>query len=238
MINGLYSGAAALETLAKQQEMISSNLMHVNSSGHRRTQAGVKQRFEEQNIDTSIDLGPEIGTLQRSFEQGRHVDTGRPLDVAISGDGFLVFDVEGTDHYSRNGRLFRHPETNLLINEEGYPIQGEAGPITIDLSIADRDIAIASDGTVSAQGVELGRLKTAAFTDNQSLIPVGIASFITGENSVESEKSVQLSQFNHELSNVQPVTELIALIDNSRQYEAVQKATRAISDSLQEYIRA
>ncbi|TWU02373.1 flagellar hook-basal body protein [Stieleria varia] len=238
MINGLYSGAAAMETLAKQQEMISANLMHVNSSGHRRTQAGIQQRFEAENLDASIDLGPEVGTLQRSFEPGRHLETGRPLDVAISGDGFLVFDVDGTEHYSRNGRLFRNPETNLLINEEGFPIQGENGPITIDPSISDRDIAIATDGTISANGVELGRIQTAAFEDNQSLIPVGIASFIAGENSVKSDALVQLSQFNHELSNVQPVTELIALIVNSRQYEAVQKATRALSDSLQEYIRA
>ncbi len=46
MMDGLYSGAAALDTLAKQQEVISSNLMHANSSAHRRIQAGVKQRFE------------------------------------------------------------------------------------------------------------------------------------------------------------------------------------------------
>ncbi len=54
---------------------------------------------------------------------------------------------------------------------------------------------------------------------------------------MESERSVQVTQFRHELSNVQPVSELVALIVNNRQYEAVQKATRAISDSLREYIR-
>ena len=110
MLNGLYSGAAALNTLAKQQELISSNLMHLNSSGHRRLQGGVNQRFELENLDASIDLGPEIETIHTDFEPGRLNQTGRPLDVAIAGDGFFVFDNNGSDYLSRNGRLFRDPQ--------------------------------------------------------------------------------------------------------------------------------
>lgn len=237
MINGLYSGASAMNMLAKQQEVISSNLMHLNSSGHRRTQAGVHQRFEADYPETSLDLGPEVRTLRRSFESGRQVPTDRPLDVAISGDGFLVFDVNGNDHYSRNGRLFRDPNSNQIINEEGFPLQGETGPITIDPGISDRDIAIATDGTISAEGVPLGKIKTVAFTDNQSLVPVGIAGFVRGPDSIESESTPIVTQFHHELSNVQPVSELVTMIVNTRQYEAVQKATRALADSLREYIR-
>ena len=237
MINGLYSGAAAMNMLAKQQEVISSNLMHVNSSGHRRTQVGVKQRFDLENVDVNIDLGPQVHKLQRSFEAGRRLNTDRPLDVAITGDGFFVFDVDGTEHYSRNGRLFRDPDSNLIINEEGYPIQGENGPITIQPIVSDRDIAIATDGTISAQGVEIGKLKMVAFSDNQSLKPVGIASFVRTDDSIESENKPSVTQFHHELSNVQPVSELVSMIVNNRQYEAVQRATRALADSLREYIR-
>ena len=237
MINGLYSGAAAMEMLARQQEVISANLMHVNSSGHRRTQWGVQQRFEKNNLDALIDLGPEIEKEARSFEEGRRVKTGRPLDVALHGDGFLVFDVNGTDHFSRNGRLFRHPETNQIINEEGFPIQGDNGPITIDATVSDRDLVIATDGTISANGTDIGKMKLVAFTDNQTLTPVGIASFTRTPETVEAETSPIVSQFHHELSNVQPVNELISLIVNTRQHEAVQRATRALGDSLREYIR-
>lgn len=237
MIDGLYSGASALDTLAKQQEIISSNLMHANSSGHRRIQAGVKQRFELENIDANIDLGPEIETYQTDFQPGRQLQTGRPLDVAVSGDGFFVFEDGATELLSRNGRLFRNPESNLLVNEEGFPIQGESGPISIDSNIADQDLTIAPDGTIAAGGNALGRIRTVAFEDNNTLIPVGVSAFTASSRSVESDRNVELSQYRHELSNVQPVAELVAMIVNNRQYEAVQKATRALSDSLREYIR-
>jgi len=237
VLNGLYSGASALNTLAKQQELISSNLMHVNSSGHRRLTGSVHQRFELENLDASIDLGPEIRSIQTDFEPGRLNQTDRPLDVAIAGDGFFVFDNNGSDYLTRNGRLYRDPNSNELVNDKGFPIQGEGGPITIDEGISDRNIAIAPDGTVSTNGEVLGQIKTVAFTNNQSLEAVDVTGFKPGATSVESDESVMVSQFQHELSNVQPVTELVALIVNNRQHEAVQKATRAISDALREYIR-
>ncbi|MEL6108160.1 MAG: flagellar hook basal-body protein [Planctomycetota bacterium] len=237
MIDGLYSGASALDVLAKQQELISNNLMHLNTSGHRRQQLAVKQRFEVENIDASIDLGPEVEVRQVDFSQGRRVDTGRPLDVAISGDAFLVFNDGNRDLYSRNGRLFRDAESNLLVNEEGFPIQGEDGDITIDPSVADREISIGNDGTIMARGNVVGKIQSIAFEDNQTLVPVGVAGFVKGNNSVETESGARVIQFQHELSNVQPVSELVALIVNNRQYEAVQKATSAMSDALREYIR-
>jgi flagellar basal body rod protein FlgG len=242
MNNGLFSGAAALDMLAKKQEVISSNLAHANTSGHRRVQASVNQTFHLDDPDSTILMGPEIESFAPDFTPGRQLNTGRPLDVSIAGDGFFVFDnsTDGnnSEYLSRNGRLFRDAESNLLVNEEGFPIQGDTGTITIDPTIADQDVSIAADGTVSANGDVLGQIKTAVFENNQTLIPLGVAGFIPGPNSVAIEQPANVQQFQHELSNVQPVNELVALIANSRQYEAVQKATRALSESLREYIRA
>lgn len=238
MINGLYSGAAAMQTLAKHQELISSNLMHVNSSGHRRVQPGVKQRFEQSSPYTTMDLGPEVQTIATDFSPGRQTPTGRPLDVAIAGDGFFVFETGDRQYLTRNGRLFRDSETNILVNEDGVPVRGEAGTITIDPDISDRDITIGQDGTVSANGNTLGKISAIAFEDNATLIPVGAIGFTPGPESIESTADIKITQFSHELSNVQPVSELIALIVNTRHHEAVEKATRTLSETLKEYIRS
>jgi flagellar basal body rod protein FlgG len=238
MINGLYSGAAAMQTLAKHQELISSNLMHANSSGHRRAQPAIRQRFEQASPGTTLDLGPEVETTTTDFTPGRTTPTDRPLDVAIDGDGFFVFENGNQQLLTRNGRLFRNPDTNELVSEDGFPIQGESGTITIDQDVSDREITIASDGTVSARDQEVGRIRTVAYQDNRSLTPVGALAFTPGPNSVESDAVVQMRQFSHELSNVQPVSELIALIVNTRHHEAVEKATRTLSESLKEYIRS
>lgn len=238
MINGLYSGAAAMQTLAKHQELISSNLAHVNSSGHRRVQPAVRQRFDETSDTTTLDLGPEVEKLTSDFSQGRHEPTGRPLDIAIAGDGFFVYEDGGQQYLTRNGRLYRNPETNVLVNEDGIPIRGENGNITIDPDVSDREITIAADGTISARDREVGKISPVAYQDNQTLIQVGALGFQPGPDSVESDVPVKINQFTHELSNVQPVSELIALIVNTRQHEAVEKATRTLSESLREYIRS
>lgn len=237
MINGLYSGASAMQTLAKHQEMISSNLSHINSSGHRRVEPAVRQRFQLDR-STTIELGPEIEVAATDFRPGRQVPTERPLDVAIDGDGFFVF-LKGEQQYlTRNGRLFRNPESGELVNEDGLPIQGENGPITINEDVADSQITISSDGRVSTGDQEVGRIAAVSYEDNSSLIQVGALGFTPGPDSVESETPVKLIQFSHELSNVQPVAELIALIVNTRQHEAIENATRTLSETLREYIRS
>ncbi|MCR9296403.1 MAG: flagellar hook-basal body protein [bacterium] len=240
MINGLYSGASAMDVLSQQQEVIADNLMHVNTSGHRRKQATLVQKFVLDNQHASQDLGPELENLSVDFKPGRRVQTGRPLDVAVASDGFLVFENQeaGKEYLSRNGRLYRDPSSLQLVNDEGFPIQGENGPITIDVQVADQSITIMPDGTVSAEGRRIDRIRTVAFEDNQTLIPVGAAGFLRGEESVEAGFSVQLEQGFHELSNVQPVTELVSLIVNSRQFEANQRAMRSVSDALRDYIRS
>ena len=83
----------------------------------------------------------------------------------------------------------------------------------------------------------LGKIQARAYTDNQTLTSVDVTGFRPGDDSVVSDESVAISQREHELSNVQPVSELVNLIVNSRQTEAVQKASRAISDTLREHIR-
>lgn len=238
MINGLYSGASAMQMLAKHQEVISSNLMHANSSGHRRVQPAIRQRFEIDSPDTTQDLGPEIENFTTDFRPGRKVPTERPLDIAIEGDGFFAFENGNEQYLTRNGRLFRDAESNQLVNEDGLPIVGETGPITIDPEIGDTEISIGTDGTVSAAGQELGRIQAVAFEDNATLVPVGALGFTPGPNSVESDQAVRISQYSHEISNVQPISELIALIVNTRQHEAIEKATRTLSESLKEYIRS
>jgi flagellar basal body rod protein FlgG len=185
-----------------------------------------------------VDLGPEVEAFSTDFSPGRVVPTERPLDVAVEGDGFFVFENGNEQYLTRNGRLFRDPESNLLVNEDGLPIAGEGGPIEIDPDIPDSQISIASDGTVSAGDQQFGQIRAVAYEDNTTLVPAGPLGFTPGPQSIESDQPVRMAQFSHELSNVQPMSELIALIVNTRQHEAIQKATRTLSESLREYIRS
>lgn len=237
MINGIYSGAAAMDVLAQQQEIISDNLMHANSSGHRKKVAGVAQRFDKDLANLNLDLGPEVALESRDFKQGRMIQTDRALDITIHGDGFFAFEKNTQEYLTRDGRVYRDAVTGNLVNAEGFPLQGENGPITIDSDISDRVVTVASDGTISAEGNELGKIKIVSFADNQKLLSDGEIGFVRGPAAVEVPSNVSLGQFEHELSNVEPVSELVALIINSRQHQALERATRTISEALGEHIR-
>src|SRR5436190_2423888 len=108
MLRGLYSLASAMDVSATNHEVVAANLAHVNSPGYRR-QAMQFESFVPQpstggasRPDNTI---PSVraGNTYTSFESGPLQQTGNPLDVSVSGDGFFVFQGPRGPLYSRNG---------------------------------------------------------------------------------------------------------------------------------------
>lgn len=239
MIRGLYNGAAALDVLARQQELISSNLANVNTSGFRASRASVAQSNIEPSSGSINELGPEISEVRLEFSNGRLQRTDRPLDVSLAGDGFLEFETPEGLLYSRAGQMYRNPETGDLTNSDGYILQdANGGSISIPNDVSDRDIVIGPDGTISANGNQLGQLAVVSFDDNNKLKAVSQSFFGIGEAVKQPETEASLLQFHQEYSNVNAISEMVAMIVGTRQYEAVQKVTQTISESLREHIRA
>lgn len=176
--------------------------------------------------------------VQTDFQNGRLHPTGRSLDASLIGDGFFSFQSPEGVVYSRGGRFFRDAESGTLINGEGLAVLGENGTIEVPEDVGDRQITIAEDGTISAAGEEIGKLAIAKFTNNQSLIPLSQSVFSAGPQSVAEDSTAVVTQFNQEFSNANPVSEMIAMVVGMRQYEAVQKASTTLSESLREHIRA
>ena len=116
---------------------------------------------------------------------------------------------------------------------------GEDGPISIPADVPDSAISVGIDGTIVAGEQNVGKLAIASFENNDSLIPVGQTGFRRGNATVDANEAVvEVRQFFHEGSNINATSELINLIVGGRHYEAIQKATKSISESLQQSIRA
>jgi flagellar basal-body rod protein FlgF len=85
-------------------------------------------------------------SVANSFEQGPLMTTGRPLDVALRGRGWIaVQGADGSEAYTRAGNLVTDAN-GVLQTSSGNLVLGEGGPITLP---PDNNIAIAADGTVS-----------------------------------------------------------------------------------------
>ena len=235
MFRGLYSGASALDNLSRRHQVTASNLAHLNSTGHRRTVFSLSERTD---LDAAGNRMP--GSMHDSAvdfkTSGRLEMTQRPLDLSIRGDGFFQFQGENEAIYSRNGVLFRNVDGQLQ-NADGLPLIGDNGPIVIPPEVPDGKIVIAADGTISADGTNLGRISAVSFNNNRLLASDSQISFRAGSAVASPAEEVSIVQGSRELSNAQPVTELINLIISSRHFENAQRAIKTISETMQQGIR-
>ncbi len=166
---------------------------------------------------------------------GQIKHTGRELDIAINGDGFIaVQDRDGSEGYTRAGDL-RINSAGLLESGAGYPVIGNSGPIAIPPS---QKIEIGSDGTISIQ--PLGQTATTlAIVDRIKLVnpepseleksETGI--FHTTEKTAQADASVSVLSSSLEASNVNAVEALVKMIELSRQYEAQVKMMKSAEDN-------
>jgi flagellar basal body rod protein FlgG len=159
------------------------------------------------------------GTLQ---------STGRPLDVAIEGDGFLVVNTSQGLRYTRRGDLHLDSQ-GRLVNMFGDPLMGTGG----DIRLKTEKVEIDRDGQIRAGDELLGRLQMAQFEDPSSLVYEGDGLFSAGATAREDRATLaHLRQGYLEASNVHPLQDTLGLMETSRHLDMVGKALVAYDSML------
>ncbi len=233
MLNGLYSAAAALDTARTKCEAIANNLANVATPGYRRQfvllEASIQQGSAPGLAAATGNTQPRVAGLVCSFEPGEYRFTDCPLDLAIVGDGFFVVQSPNGHLYTRNG-TFTLDENRTLVTQAGMPVLGTGGPITLPLG---SKIVVRKDGTILVDGEEAGQLRIVSFQDTRKLIPAGTTLFrAPPEAAPQTVAKPNVSQGYREMSNVNPVSELVNLILTARQYQAAQRALNAINEAV------
>lgn len=162
------------------------------------------------------------------FSPGAIRETGRPLDVALEGDGFLVVQTPRGERYMRAGNLTLDA-SGQLVTQQGDLVVGQSGPITIPPG----DVTIGEDGTISVKGQQVDQLKVVRFDNPQAaLVKEGASLFIaTGNGRPLEANGTRVAQGSLEMSNVNSVSEMVAMMQNSREFESLQKSiTMMMSD--------
>ena len=234
MLTGIYSAASALRTSELQQDVISTNLAHMNVPGYRRTMT-TNATFDEELQAQMADepgYGHLLDTLANDFTLGPMQSTGRALDLAIASDGF--FAVQGADEtlFTRNGVLHIGSD-GQLVGSHGMPMLGENGPISIPTDITEAQLTITPDGQIVAGDRNLGQLRLVQFEDNSLLRQVGTTLF-SGTLANQRQADVTVRQGMREQSNVAPVDEMVEMILAMRYYEAAQRTLKTIDDAVQQ----
>lgn len=212
------------------QAVNSNNIANASTTGFRAD----LHAFRSLNVDgpgyqTRVNaIGESYAT---DFSQGATMTTGRNLDIAVSGEGFIaVQSADGSEAYTRAGDL-RLNTLGQLLTGAGDLVIGEGGPVAIPPS---ESITIGPDGTISVQPVGQGP-QTLATVDRIKLVNPAIDQLEKGTDGLmrrkdaatsEADGSVRLTPGALESSNVNVAEALVTMIGLQRQYEMQVKAIR------------
>jgi len=230
------SGAIAQQA---KMELITNNLANVGTSGFKKDIAVFKGILAAQDETLGISdsaLGPPatFGTFSHTvtdFSPGAIKMTGEPLDIAIEGEGFFAISTPNGTQYTRNG--------NFTLNADGllslgvFPVEGVSGPITLPAG----QVIIDTSGKISVKGgeagsepIEIDTIPIYTFSKPNNLKKVGGNLFeVVGGGAIPSLDAAML-QGALEASNVNPVEEMVAMIEVMRLYEASQKAIQTADE--------
>jgi flagellar basal-body rod protein FlgF len=223
----IYTAMTGAKHALEQQATTSNNLANATTTGFR-AQIDQFRAVPVQGAVLPTRAFVVDSTTGSDFRSGAIQQTGRALDVAVQGEGWIAVQAaDGTEAYTRNGNL-RQDENGLLQTHDGLSVMGDDGPLSIP---PGRNVAMAKDGTISlvpdgsqATGLTtVGRLK---------LVNPPEADLVRGDDGLfrmkdgqaaEADPNVSLLSGALETSNVNVVDEMVNMISLARQFDMHMK---------------
>lgn len=164
---------------------------------------------------------PNLVRMQTDFSDGPLRATGNSLDLAIEGKGFFKIQTAGGIRYTRKGN-FSSDVQGLLVTQDGNPVLGKGGPISIN----GTNVVIDKTGKVLVDGAEVGQLDLVDFAKPGLLKKDGATLFRVAEGTEELPlpEPTTVRQGYVEDSNVNVSEEMVSMIHSLRAFESYQKA--------------
>jgi flagellar basal-body rod protein FlgF len=167
---------------------------------------------------------------------GALMSTGRDLDVAVQGKGYIaVQGYDGREAYTRAGDL-RVDADGQLRNGAGLQVMGDAGPIAVP---PHASVVVGGDGTVSivplGQGPEtkavVGRIKLVNPADDDLTKGQDGLFRMKDGSDAQADATTRLSSGVLESSNVSVADAMVQMIELSRRFDMQVRAMRSAEDN-------
>ncbi len=227
MIYGLYNSAAGMMTNEYRQAVLANNLANAETTGFKRdvavfaerqpaSTAGLRHGPSARDLQT-LSGGLWLGETLTDHTEAAMIRTDNPLDVAIDGPGFLSVAVDGQQLYTRDGRLMMNRDGALVAAVDGAPLLGRSGQ-TIQLNPLGGQPRIDTNGYVIQDGQRMAQLALTDFRDYGALTKVGENRWAGPEEDV-LQAPARIASGTLESSGVEPLNELVTMIEASRAYQ-------------------
>ncbi len=250
MIEGLYISASGMLPKSTRHEAIANNLANTEVPGFKRDNLFLreiqeaKKRLSGDYPDWRINRFEGIWT---DFDQAQLRRTGDMFDMALTGKGFFAVQTPEGVQYTRNGN-FSKDNQGVLVTPMGFPVLDQNGaqieiPENFQVPLVDGSGTVRGRDELTGEDTQIARLQVVDFpqlydrnfkaqSPFQSVLNKSKDGFFIpqpGTTQIPAE-DFEVSQGFLEEANVQPVLEMVKMIDVFRSYEADQKAIQ-IQDS-------
>lgn len=229
MAGGIYAALSGLQTRTGRLDRLAADISNVGAPGYKSERNGsiavARPSFSDM-LDSAVDV--VAAPTASNFRNGDVAPTGRDLDLSIEGEGFFAIETPAGVRYTRNGH-FSRATNGTLTAVDGSPVLSERGPIKLGAGT----ITVESNGTVRADGEEVGRIRVVKFDQPSRLIREdGIRFAAPGdvEATPLSEASVKAGVL--EQSNVSLPERMGQMIELTRSFEALQRGLSVLINEI------
>jgi flagellar basal-body rod protein FlgF len=231
----IYVAMTGAKHTLEQQAVVSNNLANLSTTGFK-AELGAFRAVRSVGPGLPTRTYVVDSTLGADFSPGPTAPTGRPLDIALAGRGWIaVQDLDGREAYTRDGALQLSPN-GVLQTRAGLNVLGDGGPIAVP---QNNMITIGADGTVSAVPTDAVP-NSVAIVARIKLVNPPEAGLERGADGLfrqtsggraQRDETVQVTSGVLEGSNVSPVQMLVEMIAHSRQFEAQIKLLQTAQEN-------
>lgn len=229
MLDRLKMSGQSMKTYMAQMEVITNNLANISTKGYKKDglfvnelQKQIKQlQFQHFGKNTHV---PQAGSVI-NFSQGELTKTGGTFDVAISGDGLFAVETAQGEAYTRDGRFLLNND-GILTTVDGNTVLGQGGNIEIDLQQNNPSEIIINDaGEIIVDGNVVDTLKIVAVDDPLDFVKMGGNLYQPRRPDFQPRllENPSVRQGFLEESNVNPIAEMVGMIEVFRAYQTNEK---------------
>lgn len=262
-ISALHSAATGMRAMDEKLNVLANNIANIGTVGFKRSrvsfedllyqvkrQPGLENSFGEPTpTGVLVGLGAKLSGTELDFTQGAVDVTNNTFDLAIDGEGFFqvtaVANGGETVAYTRAGNFTPNANGTMVLGNSVGSILEPAVTIPDGAEVqitAAGEILVRQPGAVAF--TQLGQIELARFTNPKGLIQIGKNLYLESEGSGDpvvgnpgEEGLGTLIPGALELSNVDPVRELVELIRTQRYFELNSQTIQTADESLQTIAR-
>lgn len=246
MIYGLYQSAAGMMTSEYRQDVLANNIANAETPGFKRDIAVFTERTPAWESGTrngpsdtglaNMTGGMWLGRTTTDFGEATKIRTDNALDLALDGPGFFVVDDDGEPQLTRDGRMITDEHGQLRAVSDGAPVLSVGGgPIFVDPHASQDQIRVDENGRVYQDQNLVGQLALVDVEDYSTLQKTDGQRFVGPDS--EGIPATGLVRSGYvEAAGIQPVQELVSLMDASRAYQMNAQMVRLQDESVSRLI--